>query len=322
MGRLLWLMRVHSFANNDTILSVAGPVPPPCSRNSQCAIQYLQDGVFVVRTDSTMTCCGRFEALRREGFVGDVVTYNTLLKACMRARDGPRAEQAHRAMLEAGIRGDEVTYNTVVKALAYAAEDARPAGSMPLLTAAAVAEPRASGWDLQKVCTGCVESSLSSQWFAHQHNPGTAATPLACENRQYACVLPAGVAVDICRVSRVIHAVMQLSALTPIVMSAADCIATEAQVRWMMEADGYRPQGRVWGSLITACGKAGQLGSAEVLWTEMLAAGVAPAEDQYQALMNACVWTFQVLACLTVSSNECMCRSCMVCAPLLAVWIC
>ena len=66
------------------------------------------------------------------------------------------------------------------------------------------------------------------------------------------------------------------------------------QVRWMMEADGYRPQGPVWGSLITACGKAGQLGSAEALWLEMLAAEVTPAEDQYQALMNACVWTFQV----------------------------
>jgi pentatricopeptide repeat protein len=71
---------------------------------------------------------------------------------------------------------------------------------------------------------------------------------------------------------------------------------TDVQVRWMMEADGYRPQGRVWGSLITACGKAGQLGSAEALWTEMLAVSAAPTEDQYQALMNACVWTFQVLA--------------------------
>ena len=68
------------------------------------------------------------------------------------------------------------------------------------------------------------------------------------------------------------------------------------QVRWMMEADGYRPQGSVWGSLITACGKAGQLGSAEALWLEMQAVGVAPTEHHYQALMNACVWTFQVLS--------------------------
>ncbi len=67
------------------------------------------------------------------------------------------------------------------------------------------------------------------------------------------------------------------------------------QVRWMMEADGYRPQGSVWGSLITACGKAGQLGSAEALWLEMHAAGVEPTEHHYQALMNASVWTFQVL---------------------------
>ena len=84
---------------------------------------------------------------------------------------------------------------------------------------------------------------------------------------------------------------------TPLTLTTPQRLASEdLQVRWMMEADGYRPQGRVWGSLITACGKAGQLGSAEALWTEMLAAGAAPTEDQYQALMNACVWTFQVLA--------------------------
>jgi len=71
------------------------------------------------------------------------------------------------------------------------------------------------------------------------------------------------------------------------------------QVRWMMEADGYRPQGSVWGSLITACGKAGQLGSAEALWLEMHAAGVVPTEHHYQALMNASVWTFQVLLTAT-----------------------
>ena len=77
------------------------------------------------------------------------------------------------------------------------------------------------------------------------------------------------------------------------------------QVRWMMEADGYRPQGSVWGSLITACGKAGQLGSAEALWLEMHAAGVAPTEHHYQALMNACVWTFQVLLRLPNAAPSC-----------------
>ena len=100
-------------------------------------------------------CRARFKALRSEGFGGDLVTYNTLLKACMRARNGAGAEQAHRAMLEAGIRGDEVTYNTLVKALAYAAEDdtraAAAAAAAPLLTAAGVPGQAASTWDLQKV---------------------------------------------------------------------------------------------------------------------------------------------------------------------------
>ena len=93
---------------------------------------------------------GRFEALQREGFVGDLVTYNTLLKACMRARDGRQAEAFHRAMLAAGVKGDEVTYNSLVKALAYAAEDTRLEAT-PLLSAAGVAGPGASPWDLQKV---------------------------------------------------------------------------------------------------------------------------------------------------------------------------
>ena len=97
---------------------------------------------------------GRFRALQREGFVGDLVTYNTLLKACMRARDGRQAEAVHRAMLAAGVKGDEVTYNSLVKALAYAAEDARLAPgteATPLLSAAGAAGPCTSLWDLQKV---------------------------------------------------------------------------------------------------------------------------------------------------------------------------
>jgi len=106
------------------------------------------------RDKKAVSCRGRFGALQREGFVGDLVTYNTLLKACMRARDGCQAEAVHRAMLAAGVKGDEVTYNSLVKALAYAAEDARSAaaaGAAPLLSAAGVAGPGASPWDLQKV---------------------------------------------------------------------------------------------------------------------------------------------------------------------------
>ena len=62
----------------------------------------------------------------------------------------------------------------------------------------------------------------------------------------------------------------------------------------MMEAAGYRPRGTVWGSLMTACGKAGQLGLAEALWGELGASGQPRTVEHYQSLMNACVWTFQV----------------------------
>ena len=62
----------------------------------------------------------------------------------------------------------------------------------------------------------------------------------------------------------------------------------------MMEAGGYQPSGTVWGSLITACGKAGQLGCAEALWAEMQAAGEPRTAELYHSLMNACVWTYQV----------------------------
>ena len=60
-----------------------------------------------------------------------------------------------------------------------------------------------------------------------------------------------------------------------------------------MEAGDYQPHGTVWGSLITACGKAGQLGLAEGLWEELAASGEDLTVEHFHSLMNACVWTCQ-----------------------------
>lgn len=62
----------------------------------------------------------RFNQLRQEGLSPEVSTYNTLLKACMRARDVQRAGLALKWMQQDGVRPDEITFNTLVKVHSYA----------------------------------------------------------------------------------------------------------------------------------------------------------------------------------------------------------
>ena len=157
---------------------------PRCARRLSRVVAFVID----VPNRPIVYLC-RFEELRREGFVGDVVTYNTVLKACMRARNGPRAERAHRAMLDAGIRGDEVTYNTLVKALAYAAEDARPATAAavtPLLTAPGAQAASFSAWDLQKVRSSCIDSGVFSKLAATHPDP-VVSSRIGCAVRLGSC---------------------------------------------------------------------------------------------------------------------------------------
>ncbi len=57
----------------------------------------------------------RCEALLAEGFKADTATFNTLLKACQRAKDSERARATYALMQKRGIEPDSITFCTLVK---------------------------------------------------------------------------------------------------------------------------------------------------------------------------------------------------------------
>ena len=59
---------------------------------------------------------------KEAGAVFDLVTFNTLLKGCMRSADAAGAEVLLKDLSAAGLKGDEYTWNTAVKCFAYAGD--------------------------------------------------------------------------------------------------------------------------------------------------------------------------------------------------------
>jgi pentatricopeptide repeat protein len=53
---------------------------------------------------------------RQNRYTPNSVPFNTVLNACARARNVPRAEQWLNTMQEAGIKPDRVSYNVMIKA--------------------------------------------------------------------------------------------------------------------------------------------------------------------------------------------------------------
>jgi pentatricopeptide repeat domain-containing protein 1 len=53
------------------------------------------------------------------GAVADATTFNILLKACMRAKDGKRATMVVKWMKDAGIQADTVTWSSLIKVRSY-----------------------------------------------------------------------------------------------------------------------------------------------------------------------------------------------------------
>lgn len=242
----------------------------------------------------------------------------------MRAPDGARAEGVHERMVAAGVAGDDVTYNTLIKALSYTAEANRGGTRGGLLSRAGGAGAGEAAWELHKVRTNtgqsrsrfggtaghdCRKSRLRVGGLADHATwaePGNGRRVLSISCRE-----PAKDTTSELLILNTLASMLQayLILYNPVffIYPSPDIAGQRQgcgslnlisflslQVRWMMEAGGYQPAGTVWGSLITACGKAGQLGCAEALWAEMQAAAEPRTAEHYHALMNACVWTYQV----------------------------
>ncbi|KAA6424792.1 MAG: hypothetical protein FRX49_04966 [Trebouxia sp. A1-2] len=72
-----------------------------------------------VHADASTTYA-RFAKLQEAGLRPDRVTYNTLLKCCMRNRLADQAMRTYREMVQLAIPADEHTYTTLIKTLSYA----------------------------------------------------------------------------------------------------------------------------------------------------------------------------------------------------------
>ena len=61
----------------------------------------------------------------KAGVEADIISYNTVMKACAEASDVARAEHWMSTMLKAGVKANTVSYTTVIKACAAARDVAR-----------------------------------------------------------------------------------------------------------------------------------------------------------------------------------------------------
>lgn len=78
--------------------------------------------------------------MKSEGLRPVLTTFNTLLKACMRAHDGTRAEQVLSWIREAGLPPDEYTFTTLIKAFSYSVNILRVLQVTPCLLLGLVRE--------------------------------------------------------------------------------------------------------------------------------------------------------------------------------------
>ncbi|CAL8462833.1 g2367 [Coccomyxa elongata] len=103
-----------------------------------------------------------YQELAAEGLQPTIVTFNTLLKACMRVKDAARADEVLAWMQERSCQGDEFTYNTYIKAASYSGDVERALRVLPRMAASGV-EPTPAVWgSLIVACgkAGQVESAL------------------------------------------------------------------------------------------------------------------------------------------------------------------
>jgi len=138
---------------------------------------------------------------RQAGAAFDLVTYNTLLKGCMRSADAAGAEQLLADLRAAGLRGDEYTWNTAVKCFAYAGdlgralrvlEDIGGGGSEggrgrapPASPAAEV--PRAVWGSLLVACGRAGAPAAASRLWAEMQAAGVDPGLDGCHARLHAC---------------------------------------------------------------------------------------------------------------------------------------
>ncbi|KAK9828805.1 hypothetical protein WJX72_002164 [[Myrmecia] bisecta] len=123
----------------------------------------MANSVLNMLTDDFEAIMQRYQQMKAAGFVGDQVTFNTLLKACMRCADADAAERVYQEMRGLGIQGDEFTYNTLIKACSYAGDLPRALAVRELMAEAGF-EPPQSIWG--SLITACGKAGQSETAFA------------------------------------------------------------------------------------------------------------------------------------------------------------
>ena len=99
----------------------------------------------------------RARQLLDEGALPDPITFNILLKACMRAKDPKRASVALKWMRDAGgIQPDDVTWASIIKVRSYAGDFQGVLATRDMMTAAGF-EPTPSIWGCLLVACGAAQ---------------------------------------------------------------------------------------------------------------------------------------------------------------------
>jgi pentatricopeptide repeat protein len=211
----------------------------------------------------------RARQLLDEGAAPDASTFNTLLKACMRARDSRRADLAARWMAAAGVAPDAVTYSCLVKAHSYAGNFDGVLGVRQAMADAGFA-PTPAVWGSLLVACGAAQQHETALQLWREAGAAAAAAGGAC------------VPTSVCNA----------------MMTACNaCLQGERALEVLAEhaAAGGRPTATTYNLAIKACQpqpgqrmRHSQMHTALRLYAEMQGAGAEPDAFTYGTLLELC----------------------------------
>lgn len=235
----------------------------------------------------------------------DLVTYNTLLKAAMRAaRADPRraaaaAERTLRSLRAAGLSGDEYTYNSAVKVFAYGGDAGRALRVLDDVAAAGGAPTRAVWGSLLVAAGRAGLTDVCRRLWADMEAAGVApgldgwharlqaaAYSLAADDAVDA--LNGMTAADVAPTSLSYNLALKAHAPPPGRGAAAGRLKTGLGLLDAMRSAGVAPDVATFTSLIGLAAGAGAAEAAVALFEAALAAGVRPDARCYEALWAAC----------------------------------
>lgn len=255
-----------------------------------------------VHADATTTYA-RFARLQEAGLRPDRVTYNTLLKCCMRNRLADQAMQTYREMVQLAIPADEHTYTTLIKTLSYAGkvDDALQVQQMMV---AANFDPTDTVWgSLMVACgqAGQLETALTL-WQAFKHARGGlwnmkntepwCAMLIACAQTYHlqpaltvlSDMRKAGVAMD----TQVYNCAMAACSVPPSQTLPEENLNVAFGLLREMASQGVEADATTYTTLFNLCAEARQGHQAHQLMQELESKKVKLTTASYTAFIKAC----------------------------------